>query len=254
MINFIKYFRYFILIVYILNVTSCSLALQNTIDCDTYISNIKPTEQYKKDSALLSYTVYKWIDSCYGWFGHYNRRNAVNGFYKVHVGDIFYDSVALKLTAFVFVEYSTDYIDTVYEKVKNMNAHLFDSHTIMGYRDSLNELWKLFELDEIFKGIRGNSLVTAEKFHSNIFLNKKEMENRTISVYDEKSGLNTRYEPIKYLPCENNFWTLSPLWVKGNRVNGYYAFETYMNATPLKKEIRPFYKIEYPDSLLKLYK
>lgn len=253
--SIIKHVRCFGLIVCILNITRCSLVQhQNSLDCETYQSTIKATAQYKKDSALLNYTVYKWIDSCYGWFGHYNRRNAINGFYKVYVGDVFYDSAKLKLTAFVFVEYSTDYIDTVYEKVKNINAHLFDSHTIMGYRDSLNELWKLFELQEIFIGTRGISLTSAKKFHSNIFLNKREMGSRTIGVYDEKTGLNTKYEPVKYLPCEANFWTLSPLWIKGNRVLGYYSFETYMNATPLKKDIRTICKIDYPDSLLKLYK
>lgn len=227
---------------------------QDNFNCDDYVSNIKATSQYKKDSALLSYTVYKWIDSSHGWFSHYNRSNAENGFYKVHVGDIFYDSTELKLTAFVFVEYSTAYIDTIYEKIKDMNSNLFDSHTVMGYRNSENQPWKLFELDEIFIGLKSGSLKSAKDFHASIFLNRKEMEERMISVYDEKSGLNTKYDPVKYLPCEDDYWTLSPLWNKGNRVPGYYAFETYKNATPLKRNLRPIFDITYPDSLLRLYR
>jgi hypothetical protein len=225
-----------------------------TVSCDEYSLRIKATEQYKKDSNFLSYTVNRWIDSSYGsFFGRYNKINSANGFYKVHVGDIFYDSAKLKLTAFVFIEYSTDYIDTLFEKIKEMKSHLFDSYTVMGYRDSLNQFWKLFELEEIFMGIRGNSLMSAKEYHASIFLNKKEMGERSIAIYDEKTGLNTKYEPVKYLPCENDFWTKSPLWKKGIRVPGYYIFETYQNATPLKMDIRPVWKINYSDSLIKVY-
>lgn len=232
--------RHFFLILYTLNIVSCTSAQQSDNLCDAYNAKIKATEQYKKDSVLLSYTTYKWIDSCYGWFGHYNKRNAPNGIYKVHVGDIFYDSAKLKITAFVFVEYSTDYIDTLYEKIKDMKAHLFDSHTAMGYRDSINQPWKLFELNAIFMGIRGGSLKSAAEYHASIFLNRKEMEERTSVKY--------------YLPCEELFWTSSPLWKIGERVPGYYNFETYMNATPINKNLRPVCKIDYPDSLLNLYK
>lgn len=246
--------RFLIVVVYILINACTSHKHQDTFNCDEYILNVKATKQYKKDSALLSYTVYRWIDTCYGWFGHYNRRNAANGSYKMHVGDIFYDSGKLKLTAFVFVEYSTAYIDTVYEKIKDMKSNLFDSHTVMGYRDSVNQPWKLFELGELFVGLRGSSLKNAEDYHTSIFLNRKEMEERKIAVYDEKSGLNTKYEPVRYLPCEDKFWTQSPLWKKGNRVPGYYVFETYMNATPLKRDLRPIFVITYPDSLLRSYR
>ena len=256
MTNFIeRFFRCSIFLFYILNVASCTSAQQNNkINCDTYVEKIKATEQYKKDSLLLSYTVYQWIDSCYGWFGHYNRRNAPNGSYKIHVGDIFYDSAKLKLTAFVFVEYSSDYVDTLYEKVNNSNAHFFDSHVAMGYRDSANQVWKLFELGEIFIGLRSETLKKAEDFQANIFLNEQEMRNRQVAIYDAKTGLNTKYESVKYLPCEDSFWTHSPLWKKGDRVLGYYIFETFMNATPLKKDLRPVCNIIYPDSLLKLYR
>lgn len=243
MIKSIKYFRYVILINYTLNVTSCTSAQYQftATDCNTYSIMIKKTEQYKNDSVLLNYTVYRWIDSSYGWFGHYNRRNAKNGFYKVHVDDIFYDSSKLKLTAFVYVEYSTDYIDTMYEKVKDAKAHLFDSHTVMGYRDSLNQIWKLFELDEIAMiGLRGGTLSSAKTFHLSSFFNRKEMEERTSGKF--------------FLPCENEFWTNPPFWKKSERVEGYYNFETYMNATPLNKNIRPYCKVTYPDSLLKLYR
>jgi hypothetical protein len=237
------------------NIAGCTSSQKpNIVTCDAYSATIKTTEQYKKDSTFLSYTVYKWIDSCYGWFGHYNRRNAANGFYKVYIGDIFYDSTKLKLTAFIVVEYSTDYIDTRFEKVVDMNTHLFDSHTAMGYRDSLNQPWKLFELGEIFIGIRSENLKSAKDYHASVFLNGQDMRNRSIAIYDEKTGLNTKYEPVKYLPCENEFWTKSPLWKMGERVEGYYIFETFMNATPLNKELRPVCKIDYPDSLLNLYK
>ena len=226
----------------ILTIASCIQRNQYSviIDCDEYSRNIKTTKQYKTDSLLLSYTVYRWIDSCYGWFGHYNRRNAENGIYKVHIGDIFYDSAKLKLTAFVFVEYSADYIDTAYEKLKDPNGHLFDSHTAMGYRDSTNQPWKLYELGDIFIGTRGGSLKSAENYHASVFLNRKGMEERTADKY--------------YLPCEKEFWTELPLWKKGHRVQGFYDFETYMNATALNKNLRPVFVIQYPDSLLKYYK
>ncbi|AXY74706.1 hypothetical protein D3H65_12245 [Paraflavitalea soli] len=237
----LRHFRQLSVILYILNTQSCTLGKQpNILNCDAYRLATKTTSQYKKDSTFLSYTVYNWIDSCYGWFGHYNRRNAANGFYKVHVGDIFCDSARLKLTAFIYVEYSTDYIDTVYEKINDMNAHLYDSHTVMGYRTSLNKPWTLFELGEIFMGIRGGGLKSAEEFHTSVFLNRKEMEKRT----------NKKY----YLPCEEPFWTSQPFWKIGERIPGYYNFETAMNATPLNKDLRPVCKINYPDSLLNLYK
>ena len=57
-----------------------------------------------------------------------------------------------------------------------------------------------------------------------------------------------------HLPCEQEFWTELPLWKKGNRVPGYFDFETYMNATPINKNIRPYLNIYYPDSLLALYR
>ena len=256
MFNFYKkYFKLTLVILYTLHVTGCSSAQQTDIvNCGDYVKHVIVTKQYKNDSALLSYTTYRWIDSSYGWFGHYNRRNAITGFYRVHVGDIFYDSARLKLTAFVFIEYSTDYIDTLYERVSDLKSHFFDSHTVMGYRDSLNQSWKLFELQELFVGLRGISLKSSKDVHENIFLNKREMAARKISIYDDKTGLNTKYEPVKYVPCEDEYWTQSPLWKKGNRVPGYYIFETFMNATPLKKDLRPVFKINYPDSLLSFYK
>ena len=242
MLNFIiKYFRYSVLILCMSNTCGCiSAQYSNNLNCDKYIADVKGAEQNKKDSAFLCFTTYRWIDSCYGWFEHYNKRNAMNGFYKVHVGNIFCDSAKLKLTAFVFIEYSTDYIDTLYEKIKDTKTHLFDSHTVMGYRDSINQPWRLFELDEIFMGIRGGSLKSAADYHASVFLNKKEMEERTSVKY--------------YLPCEDKFWTELPLWKKGHRIPGYYDFETYMNATPVNKNLRPVNKIDYPDSLLNLYK
>lgn len=223
-------------------------------NCNDAESTIRLSKQYKNDSAFISFTIYKWIDSSYGWFGHYNTRNAPSGYYKVHVGDIYYDSLKSKLTGFVYVEYSTNYIDTNFEKISDTLKSLFDSHTIMGYRDPINKIWRLYALEEIFIGLRSPTLEDAQNFHKNILLNKNEMTKRKVAVYDEKSGLNTRYEAVNYIPCEQYFWTESPLWKKGERVPGYYIFETYMNATPSQKNLRPFCKIDYPDSLLNFYK
>lgn len=219
---------------------------QKSLNCISYSKQIKNSPQYEIDSSLISFTVYRWIDSSYSWYEHYNCTYSKNCRNTIYVGDIFYSLDKLKLTAFIYVEYNKVYTDSTGSKKSKKENIFFDSHTVMGYRDSLNQSWKLFALNEIFLGLRGNSLRNAENYHRNIFFSKEEMNKRKIGVYDTLTGLNTKYESIKYLPCEDGFWTKSPLWKKGNRVPNYYSFETFMNSTPLNKTIRPYFKINHP--------
>ena len=242
-------------------ILSCTRPLTKKIaeiDCDScaaYKKNIRKTAEYKKDSVLIAFTVDKWIGANFGGFGQFKKKVA-NDLYKIHVGSIFYDSKKLKMTAFLYIEYSMGYVDTINIKFRDVKSHFFNSYTLMGYRDSLNKPWKLFELNAGFEGVMSRSLKQAEIFHESKMLNRKYLTDTAfIGVYNEADKANTIYKPIKYLPCETLFWTESPLWQKGNRVKGYYPFETYMNATPLsRKPLRDVFNINYPDSILRFYR
>jgi hypothetical protein len=242
------------IICFISLVSACSLRTKYpAAHCHSRNEIQSGSEAYHCDSLLIDLTAKQWIDSSYGEFGRYSERNVEQGKYKVYVGKIFNDSSRLKLTAFVYVGYNADKgygADSIYPK----GTVLFDSHTVMGIRNSKKDLWRLFELDEIFIGLRGDSLASAIRFHESIFLSKQQMAERSVGVFDAKTGLNTKGAPVEYIPCEDGFWTKSPLWRKGDRMPGYYLFETYMNASPLKKELRPTRTVSYQDSVITLFR
>jgi hypothetical protein len=108
-------------------------------------------------------------------------------------------------------------------------------------------MWKIFDLDEIFKGKYSQSLNDAKRLLENVYLNKERLGKMSVGVYDPNDVNAIRR--IEFLPCEKKFWSETPIWTKGIRVPGYFLFETYMNATPMNKQIRPVIKLEYPISL-----
>jgi len=241
----------------LLIINGCFLApCKNNCHCENYIDSVYKTSQYKKDSVFIDYTVKQWIDSSFGaWFGDYQKTHMTRGYSKIHVGPIFYSTDLLKLRAFIYIEYKFGYFDTLEYKYTDKKSNFFDSYTLNGYRYALNKPWKLFEAEEyVLFGSR--SLKAAEATYEGNLLNEDYLNERDfIGVYNESDRLNTLFEPVKYLPCDPKFWVESPIWKKGNRVPGYYSFETNMNATPFSIEpLRPICKITYPDSILNLYK
>ena len=224
-------------------------------NCNGYERIIKKTLEFKEDSSLISYAVDRWIEGNYGSFGQYKKKTP-NDWYKIHIGAIFYNNMKLKMTAFLYIEYNVGYVDTMNVKFRDVKSHFFDSHTLMGYRDSSDKPWKLFELNEVFSGSLSRSLKQAVMLQESKMLNRKYLTDTAfIAVYNKFDKANTTYKAVKYLPCESLFWTESPLWQKGNRIKGYYPFETHMNATPFSKmPLIDIFNIHYPDSINKFYR
>jgi hypothetical protein len=157
----------------------------------------------------------------------------------------------LRLTAFVYIEYSIDYVDTLNWSYSDKKSHFYDSHTVMGFRDSVGSPWNFYELNEVFIGLGSRSLKAAEDMHSAIFLDKKYLQDSAFIAINEISG-GHKLLAIQYCPCEEDFFYKSPLWEKGSRFPGHYLFETYQNTTAESpRPLRPWFNIEYPDSLTK---
>lgn len=231
----------------LISLISChQIGSYNTINCNEESYKTKKSTRYKTDSSFINFTVYTWIDSSYSWYAHYvcdtSSEECKN---IVHIGDIFYSPDSLKLTAFVYIQYHKNTFEADTFVTKSSRDTFFDSHTIMGYRGAIDQDWKLFALNEVFIGQKGHSLVAAENYHKSIFLDREEMRKRKISEFDPLTGQNTKYSAINFLPCEDSFWTHSPLWRRGNRVPGYYVFETFMNSTPNNRLIRPSVDVNY---------
>jgi hypothetical protein len=221
----------------------------------------KPTPHYKRDSLYVAETIWQYIDKEVDIFDSYKSHKIDISLVKVYVDSVFYSPDSLKLFAFVIIKVPDN------ESVE-LDDFYYSGSDMIGYRDSTNSPWQVY----YFGHYRPAGYDTYKKV-SNLFrwyYLKDGKFKSSIDVYwDGRRNDTLGMAREITFPKQNNrvsikfgyniddplFWSKSIIWKKGNRIPGYYSFETNGSTVPgSNNPIKNIPKLDYPDSLLNLYK
>lgn len=220
-----------------------------------------PTANYKRDSLFIATTVWQFIDKEVDIFQSYKRRHVPLEKVRIHVDSIFYSPDSLKLFAFVITE-NPDLEE------KDSSAIYYSGSGMIAYRDSLKQPWIVHFFGQ-YRPAGWKYYNQVRNLFRHYYLKNGKFKNDSDIYWDGRR--NDTLEMVREItfPKQNNrvsikfdynldeplFWSKSIVWKKGNRIPGYYSFETNGNVAPGSSDpIKNIPKLYYPDSLLNLYK
>jgi hypothetical protein len=259
-----------LLILIINTLGSCSQ--HSKIDQIDAFKNIRSSKIQYKDSLYIMFTIHAWMDSNFDVYHDYSEDGLgiKKDDIRFKILRTFYSRDSLK-SFFWIVRKEPNNPDC-----KRPQGYSFSSSDIIGFRNSLKDAWKVYPLElekaECFDNdvdiVSLLGLYYCQQMKSQCedvnkrFLNKNfggairyDLEEETI-----KDGYGDKNNPLilknyGYNLQDKNFWTKSLIWQKGARIPGLYNFQTIGSVTPGEKNVELFTpKINYPDSILKLYK
>ena len=238
----------------------CSEKKANTIDHPVRYPSINKT--YYRDSLYIAATIWQFIDKKVDIFDYYKQYDIPPNKIRVDVDTIIYSPDTLKLFSFVIVTVPD------YEN-KNPNRLFYSGEDMIGYRLSKNETWKIYYFGQIrptglkdynqVRDILRNYYLGNGKFKSSDDTYWDGIHNdtlgmaRSITFPKEANRVNIKFG---YNIDDIRFWDKSIVWKKGSRIPGYYSFETVGNVAPGYGDslIKIIPHLDYPDSLLEMYK
>jgi len=202
-----------------------------------------PNDQYKKDSFFIVFTAWQFIQKEITPFDFYKTFNVSFQTIKIEIDTILYSPDMHKLFSFV--------ITTYWDGKENKNISV--GNGFVGYRNSKEARWKLFNFDQFSTGGFRN-YNTVRRLFRDYYLKDGKFKND--SHYYWISNKN-KYEsiPFKYNLDNDKFWDSSIVWKKGIPISGYYSFEVRDQAKPDDEDaIKLLPHLDYPDSILQMYK
>ncbi len=215
----------------------------------TIKTNINEKNLFYRDSLYITYTVEKFLETGYR---HYKGYHVVDSLYKqidtIWTDLIFYDPDILKIFGIVIIKVPPS---NFFNKIS------YDAKAIVGFREKLNQPWKIYPLSEY-----QTSRLTVYKKASNFIRKFYFFELKDYSQYFKvgsqyKTG-NYKLKNFKYNIDDPEFWQ-GLMWQRGNRVPGLYYFQTKENISEQwNKNANPFtevplLQINYPDSIIALF-
>ncbi|MES2766126.1 MAG: hypothetical protein V4642_09675 [Bacteroidota bacterium] len=202
-----------------------------------------PSANYQRDSLYIASTIWQFIDKEYNAFDSFKRNNHKLNQVRIDVDSIFYSPDSLKLFSFV--------IATIPDREDTNLKYYHHGYDMVGYRLNTKEPWKIYRLGEFApSGLKSYNRV-REVFRDFYFY---QFRYRTDYAWDSvrQDMVTTRFG---YNIDHTDFWTKNLIWRKGSRLPGLYIFETKGNARPGLEDAVEFPpQLQYPDSLLKLYR
>jgi hypothetical protein len=209
------------------------------------IKYASPNEMYRRDSIFVIQTVWEFINKEVYVFDFAKKYNLPLHEIEINVDTILYSPDTLKMLAFIIKKMPD-------MEAKHINDYYYYSGCdLKGFRNSTHEPWKIYPTFLCApSGMPNYNRVRYDLryFYFNVF------KNTGTYVWDSGS-----HEPalayFNYNADERNFWDSSVLWKKGARTPGDYLFQNKGNVKPGDENavwILP--PLDYPDSLLKLYK
>ena len=217
---------------------------------------------YYRDSLYIATTIWQFIDKKVDIFDYYKRYNILLSKVGVDVDTIIYSPDTLKLFSFVIIkvpDYENNKPDQFY----------YSGEDMIGYRLSKNKPWKIYYFGQIrptglknynqVRNIFRNYYLGNGKFKSSYDTYWDGIHNdtlgmaRSITFPEETNRINIKFG---YNIDDSQFWNKSIVWKKGSRIPDYYSFETIGNVAPGYGDslIKIIPHLNYPDSLLKMYK
>jgi hypothetical protein len=124
--------------------------------------------------------------------------------------------------------------------------YYFDGEAVIAFRNN-NSPWKIYALD-LFNPSNWSTYAKVKDQFKNYFFH--DIKDKSEYVLDSTGA--AKLQKYKFSIDEPLFWSQSLIWQKGLKMPDLYNFQTTgsVHAPKRLKEI----KVDYPDSLVKLYK
>ncbi len=217
---------------------------------------------YQRDSLYIATTIWQFMDKKVDIFDFYKQYKIPFDKVRVDVDSIFYSPDSLKLFAFTIASIP-DY------ESKIPNKLYFDGMDMIGYRSSKKDIWNIWYFGQYRPSGYDNYNKVRNLFRW-YYLGDGKFKNDEGTYWDGVHNDTLGMARSITFPKENNrvsikfgyniddkhFWDSSIVWKKGNRIPGYYGFQTKGDVVPgyMDSPIRIIPHLDYPDSLLNLYK
>lgn len=221
-----------------------------------------PNPVYQRDSFYIAHTVMEFMKKGVDIFDFHNQFNIPLDKVVIHVDSIFYSPDSLKLFAFVIIK---DYESNS----KIPDAYYYTGEGFVGFREKAKQPWSIWLFNQYTPaGFKSYDKVRSylRKYYLGSGRFKFDYATYWDGIHNDTLGMARRLT----VPNQDNrvnikfgynlddplFWDSSIVWKKGSRIPGYYAFQTIGNVAPgfVDSPIKKMPILDYPDSLLKLYK
>jgi len=127
---------------------------------------------------------------------------------------------------------------------KRDNRILYDAKSLIGFRDSINKVWKIYTTNvysaDSYSRYIGASIILRSSYFCDLVGRSDEF------------GYKHNYNVI-----DKDFFDKDLYFQKGKDVDSLFYFQTQNDLEPgnqKRKKIIPFLQIDYPEEILKLYK
>ena len=252
-------------------------------DKTSYFSMHSQKIEYR-DSLFIAYTLKEWSNFNWQTFTDYSQLYRItNNEVDYSVERIFYSPDMKRMIAWVSERlFNAASIENYSNNSKNNRIcptggdTIIQMSAVIAFKDSINQSWKIYPLDyqnvecaptkqialKIVEEYYFDKMKTHSEYVNKNFLDKnyggKVREDLEKNMKD--MGYNDDASPLVlkefgYNLQDKDFWEKSLIWQKGARITGLYNFQTKGNVTPEEKDVELILpKINYPDSILKLYK
>jgi hypothetical protein len=242
----LKYFVFLsFALVYIMTNSNCT-----TNTASSKQLNMVDGKFYKRDSLFIIHTIKEWCKNTTTHFDIFKDFDKDESF-RIIIDTILYDKNKLKLFALSILDYDASFAD-----MNSISNRLYDSRSIIGFRENLNEIWKLYHFGQ-YTGFVFEDFAEIKSAQRDFYFNQLSQESQYIPDTNKLNNHPNNRIPahFKYNLGDEDFWTKSIIWQKGLRIPGYYNFQTDGNVDiNSKNPLVPEIHIEYPDSLLKMFR
>jgi hypothetical protein len=210
----------------------------------------------------MATTIRQFMEKKVDIFDYYKQYHIPLNEVRIDVDTIMYSPDSLKLFSFVIIrvpDYENNKPDQVY----------YCGEDMIGYRYSKKQAWKIYYFGQnrptgaknynmirnIFRNYyfgNGKFRTSGDTYWDGIHNDTLGMA-RSLTVPQEDNRVVIYFD---YNIDDKRFWEKSIVWKKGSRIPGYYSFETIGNVAPGYRDsvISIIPHLDYPDSLLNLYK
>ena len=227
---------------------------RNSDDPEKNINNISVfyksrSDTYRRDSLFIATTVWQLVDKKVFPYDSYKKNNVPVTSLQINVDSIIYSPDSLKLFAFV--------INGFPYKTNNDTGYLYryGGDGFIGYRNSRKNYWTLYYFDQ-YTPVGFKKCNTVRNLMREYYLNKNGGKFKSDEHYYWDRSRNDYISiPFDYNIDDIDFWNNSIVWKKGFIIPGYYTFQIEDQAKSMDSDaIIKLPSLDYPDSLLQLYK
>lgn len=223
---------------------SCNNQQVQNVDSATPIRYPSPNAMYQRDSTYIVATIEQFIDKEVSYFNFAKQYNLPLNKIEIYVDTILYSPDTLKMVTFVIKKMPD-------MEAADTNVFYYSGGDLKGFRSSTKEPWHIYP--NFHCGPSGLPEYNSVRriLHRCCF---EELKTESTYVWDS-SKMDLILESYRYNMDEKDFWDSSVLWRKGARTAGAYIFQNRGTVKPWDENpVQIIPKLDYPDSLLDLYK